>query len=326
MDDALKKLLSTNLNLTFTFLATNSQTHEQVRFTGSSIPNTNELEQLFAWQKQRDTSKTVSAQNNTTNVFADLIPAKNETNQSDTLTAFRKKFPQFANIPESQVVLTIGKNFPVYLQQDKNFAEEFAKYSAAEIQNPVSDSNNDIEERKTEALERQADAQERQADALENQTLAQERTADAAEDQAFQQEMLNDDIDLRLDMMSIQSQPLPPVTFQPLPTISLPPIEQPAQPTFIFVPGQGTFIASPERPGQPQFITGPGLNGPIIISHWFLKASLSSKIILKKLYAAIGFWPFSLKLSSNKASFVNNMAALFIITYYDFAILESSGM
>jgi hypothetical protein len=172
-------------------------------------------------------------------------------------------------------VLTIGKNFPVYLQQDKKFAEEFARYSAAETQNSVPDSNSDIEERKVAALERQADAQERQADALENQTLVQERAADAAEDQAFQQEMLNDDIDFHLDMMSIQSQPpppinqtLPPINFQPSPTILLPSInQQPERPTLIMVPGQGTFVASPERPGQPQIITGPGLIGPIIISH-----------------------------------------------------------
>jgi hypothetical protein len=83
-----------------------------------------------------------------------------------------------------------------------------------------------------------------------------QRQADAAEDQAFQQEML-----------SIQSQSLPPINFQPPPTVLLPSIQQPEQPTLILVPGQGTFVASPERPGQPQLITGPGLNGPIIISH-----------------------------------------------------------
>jgi hypothetical protein len=246
MDSALKKLLGTNF--TFTFTAMNEQTHKQVTFTGSSIPNTNELDQLFVLQKNNE-----------------LVAAASETNriglsQSPVLTAFRKKYPQYADIPDSVVVLAIGKKFPVYLQQDKKFAEEFAKYSAIDSQNSVVNQGSDIEERKAEALERQADAQERQADALE-------RTADAAEDQAFEQGMSDDNIDFRLDMLSLQNQSKPLTTFQPLPMAALPPVAQPAQPTFIFVPGQGTFVVSPEVPGQPQLITGPGLNGPIIISH-----------------------------------------------------------
>jgi hypothetical protein len=252
IDDALKTHFGTNL--TFTFSATNKLTHERVRFTGNSMPNSNELEQLFAWQRQNDAAKDKT---HATNAFADLIPAS----QSDTLTAFRKKYPQFANIPDSQVVLTIGKNLPTYLQQDKRFAEEFAAYSAAEIQSSASDSNNGIEERKATALERQADALERQANALEDQTPAQERAADAAEDQAFQQEMLNDDIDFRLDTLQIQN-----MTRPTLPTVPVAPIQQPDHPRFIIVPGQGTYVVSPERLGQPQIITGPGLNGPIIVS------------------------------------------------------------
>lgn len=271
MNCALKTLFGTNIELNFTFWATNSQTHEQVKFSGASIPNPVEMANLFAWQKQHATSEAefVNGSNNQTNSIGDLLSSNKETNgiasgQSATLTGFRKKFPQFANLPDSQVVVAIGKAFPVYLQQDKTFADEFTKYSAKDLQNAESGSNTDIEERKTEALERQADAQERQADALEDQTIAQERAADAAEDEAFQQTIFNNNFDNRL---SIQSTPLPPVTFPQLPTISLPPIAQPAQPTFIFIPGEGTFVASPERPGQPQLITGPGLNGPIIISH-----------------------------------------------------------
>jgi hypothetical protein len=162
-------------------------------------------------------------------------------------------------------VLAIGKKFPGYLQQDKRFAEEFATYSATETQSSASDLNNGVEERKAAALERQADALERQANALEDQTFAHERAADAAEDQAFQQEMLNDDIDFRLDMLQIQKMtPLP--TSPTLPIIPIAPIQQPDHPRFIIVPGQGTYVVSPESPGQPQMITGPGLNGPIIIS------------------------------------------------------------
>lgn len=274
ISDVLKKYYGTNL--TFIFTVTNGQTHEQLKFTSNSMPSMDKLRQLFAVQRQNpppsgfilDATPAPEAEVVSTNP-----PVRNPFDQFDqpqtvasaTLTAFRKKYPQFAKIPDSQVVLAIGRNSPIYLQQDKQFAEEFALYSALEKSYSVSNSSSDSEERKTAALERQADALERQANALEDQTFAQERAANAAEDQEFQQEMLNDDIDFRLDMSQIQNM-TPPLTSPTLPIIPIAPIQQPDHPRLIIVPGQGTYVVSPERPGQPQIITGPGLKGPIIVS------------------------------------------------------------
>jgi hypothetical protein len=287
IDNVLKKFYGTNL--TFEFTVKNDQTDEQIKIKSNSMPSKEKLQNLFFEQRQYSLSNdflwdltpgehqylvTDTMTGKSYLLFGTGYPQtedelekliEQQTNavvsgESETLTAFRKKFPQFANIPDSQVVLAIGENFPNYLQQDKQFAQEFAKYSTVGSQSPANDKNNDIEERKAEALERQADAQERQADALE-------RTADATEDQLFQQEMSDDDIDFDLDMLSIQNQSTSPDTYQPLPTTPVLPVMQSPRPTLIFVPGQGTFVASPEVPGQPQMITGPGLNGPIIISH-----------------------------------------------------------
>ena len=202
INKALKKLFGEKMNLTYTFRATNSQTHEQVSFMGNSMLNTNELEELFALQKQQPASKIAAPSEGETNQFS---------TQSATLSAFRKKFSQFANIPDSQAVLMLGKAFPIYLQNDRKFAEEFAQYSATEKQNPISAANNNIEERKVTALERQADALERQANATENQ--------------AFQQEVLKDDIDFQMGMMSLQNE-------------LLQPIQQPNHTRYITIPGQ----------------------------------------------------------------------------------------
>ncbi len=233
IDDALKKCFGTNLTLTF--LATNNQTHERVKFTGNSMPNRNELEGLFAWQRQRAASKITAAPEEKTNKGSvpqsSISDSASEDSTSDIEERKAAALERQADALELQTIAL----------EEQTLAQERAADAAEDLAFKQQMLNNDINF-KFDMLE------------IQSQTAAMTPVISLPPP-------------LVLPFTPMQQPEHPTLITGPgFGTIVVSPAI-PGQPQLITGPGlKGQIVISPAIPGQPQLITGPGLNGPIVVS------------------------------------------------------------
>jgi hypothetical protein len=123
--DFLNNVSPSSTNTAHVYLVT-APDGRKLRLTGDSPPTEEELEEIFA--------KVGAATTNDSNL-SNALPKmtaleflnapSSPDNMSKTLTAFRKKYPQYDDVPNDKLIKAIGNKYPVYLDRDPKFKDEY---------------------------------------------------------------------------------------------------------------------------------------------------------------------------------------------------------